>query len=37
MSKLIKIASYSLFYTKIVQINEWKQVNALLFKHSNTA
>ena len=27
MSKLIKIASYSLFQTKIVQINEWVQVS----------
>ena len=27
MSKQIKIASYSLFQTKIVQINEWMQVS----------
>ena len=27
MSEQIKITSYNLFRTKIMQINEWKQVN----------
>ena len=31
VSKQMKVTSYSLFHTKIVQINEWKQTNVQFF------
>ena len=31
VSKQMKVTSYSLFQTKIVQINEWKQTNVQFF------
>ena len=33
----MKVTSYSLFQTKIVQINEWKQVNVLFFRQIDIA
>ena len=37
MFKQIKITSYNLLQTKIVQINEWKQVNLLLSRQADSA